>query len=306
MKWKVRNGLWSGLTVAAMACGGGEKPPRKDTTPSLPSPEVSVRLPSPSRWHWDAGVGDLFAVPGPNPGTARVVRPSWSEPQTLDSLTLDAWTTGSPSLDLLAGSIVVGAASFADVRVDSACVGWPVGTLVPPPQGAWRIAFEGGRVSSLALDSLPAVPAADSAAIITRIARAASRLSGDTAAAFRGRPFIVRQAIRFSLPGGPSATVAEVVRMVSQEANPLQEQIVLIIESREDGTDPVVGFHARSIGLEENLTSVEVVAALRVSASGKVGLVLRREGDAGFFLQWLERRGPGDWVLTWQSALDGC
>lgn len=94
--------------------------------------------------------------------------------------------------------------------------------------------------------------------------------------------------------------------MVSQEANPLQEQIVLIIESREDGTDPVVGFHARSIGLEENLTSVEVVAALRVSASGKVGLVLRREGDAGFFLQWLERRGPGDWVLTWQSALDGC
>jgi hypothetical protein len=162
------------------------------------------------------------------------------------------------------------------------------------------VAFPEGRVEVIPFDSLPALTAADSAARVTAVARGASLAPADTAVAFHGRPFIVRQAHRFTIDS-VQATLAEVVRMVPQEANPLQEQLVLLM--RTGASEPV--FSQREVGLEEALTSMELLAVVRLRQSGTVALLLRREQEGGYRLQWIEL-APSGWRLRWQSALDGC
>jgi len=211
-----------------------------------------------------------------------------------------------PGLELVAGSAVVGTARLGDLQVDSGCVGWPVGRIDPVPSGPWRVAFQPGRVTGVSFDSLPVLPRADSSRVTTDAARAASLFVNDTTASFRGRPFIVRQASRFDADEGTAAMFVEIVRLVPQEANPQQEQLVMILERSQDQPAPRVAFAQRTAGLEESIASVELLAIVRVRDSGRIVAILQRERENGFFLQWVERVSPGRWVVTWQSALDSC
>jgi hypothetical protein len=93
---------------------------------------------------------------------------------------------------------------------------------------------------------------------------------------------------------------------VPQEANPLQEQLVMILEQGPGETAQGVALAQRSAGLEESIASVDLLAVVRVRASGMLVVLLRRERENGFLLQWVERVSPGRWRVTWQSALDSC
>lgn len=307
MRWAIR---WQ-LATTVIACAGGEQAPGKDTVPPEPSPAAGRRTGGAPAWTWDRRAGAVFALPGPNGLTARLVQPAWSAEQALDTLLEPDPAANSAALVLMAGATVLGTARVDGVSVDSACAGWPVARLDTPGVSQplpWRVAFEPGTVDGVAFDSLPQLRAADSALVTREAARAASRLADDTAATFRGRPFVVRQVNRFALDGGTTAQLVEIIRLVPQEANPLQEQLVMIMEPGAPGTGDAreAVFHARSIGLEEAVASVELLAVLRVRQTGRVALLLRRDREGGFLVQWVERIAARRWVVTWQSALDSC
>jgi hypothetical protein len=97
----------------------------------------------------------------------------------------------------------------------------------------------------------------------------------------------------------------EVVRLVAQEANPLQEQLVILTEET-PGREPASAFHSREVGEEEKTGSIELLAVLRVKSTGRLALLVRRERESGFVLEWIERSPRGDWTVRWRSATDSC
>ena len=106
---------------------------------------------------------------------------------------------------------------------------------------------------------------------------------------------------------GVRVILAEVSRTVQQEANPLHEQLVLVLE-RSEGPDSafVERYHERSIGLEEHAGSIELLAAFRVRRTGTPALLLRRESEDGVSYVLLQRRESGEWYSRWTSAVATC
>jgi hypothetical protein len=247
----------------------------------------------------------MFAVRSANGTTAWLVNPEFGDAQALDTLT--SWTVEGAALTAMDGGNVLGVARVTGMKYDSTCAGWPTASLEfdAPLSGAWRLAFPEGSVEGIPFDSIPTLVASDSATRARDGALAASRLPDDTAAAFRGRPFIVRQASRFPLAGDTVATMFEVVRLVAQEANPLQEQSLILTEEG-PSREARVAFHRREIGIEESMGSIELLGVLRVRSSGRVALLLRRERESGFVFEWIERSPRGAWTVRWRSATDHC
>lgn len=249
----------------------------------------------------------MFAVRAANGTSAWLINPLYGDAQALDTLTSAAWNVEGATLTMIDGATVTGSGRITALRYDSLCAGWPTTSLVPDAATTttWRVAFPAGTVDGIAFDSLPVLTAADSAARTRDGALAASRLPDDTSAAFRGRPFNIRQASRFQVGSDTVATFYEVVRLVAQEANPLQEQ-VLIITEESPGREAVAAFHRREIGVEESMGSIELLSVLRVRSSGRLALLIRRERESGFVLEWIERSPRGSWSMRWRSATDGC
>lgn len=289
------------LLALCLACSGDQSS-RKDTTVPEGSPPGSVPGSSAAPRTWDVRAGALFAVRAVN-GTAWLVNPDWSEAQALDTLVASMWNPEGAGLTLLEGNASVGSVSIPTARFDSTCAGWPTADLGPSP--GWRVAFPEGRVAGIAFDSLPALSAADSGMRVREGALAASRLADDTASAFRGHPFSIRQAIRFAIAADTVATLFEVIRLVAQEANPQEEKLILITEDAPPFGSPRTRYHERLLGLEESMPSLDVVAVLRVNATGHVALLVRREQESGFAFEWIERT-RGTWRVRWRSALDSC
>ena len=291
------------LLVLIVACTS-ERAPGKDTALVEGSPPAdSVRPPRPSTWNRAAG--EFFAVRS-NGGPAIIVNPAYGDAQLLDTLTATVWNVEGQSLSMIDGAFTVGIGRVSGLRYDSTCVGWPTATLsAEPAASTWRVAFPEGVVDGVPLDSLPILTSADSATRARAGALAASRLPDDTIAAFRGRPFVVRQANQFSISPDTVVTMFEVVRLVAQEANPLQEQL-LILTAEGRGREPVNVFHTREVGEEEKMGSVELLAVLRVRSTGRFALLVRRDHESGFTLEWIERQPRGTWVVRWRSAIDSC
>jgi hypothetical protein len=294
---------WMTLLVV-MSCTS-ERAPGNDT--ALPEGSPPEGEPPRARVStWNASAGALFAVRGPG-AHAWLVNPAYGAAQVLDTLTAATWNVEGAELAMLDGAQVIGVGRVTGLRYDSTCAGWPTASVVSATLGtaAWRVAFPERAVEGVAFDSLPMASAADSASRARAGALAASRLPDDTVAAFRGRPFIVRQASRFSIGADTTGMVFEVVRLVAQEANPLQEQLFIVTEEGESRPAAVV-FHAREIAGEESMGSIELLAVLRVRASGRLAILIRRERETGFVLEWIERSPRGRWSVRWRSAADGC
>jgi hypothetical protein len=245
-------------------------------------------------------------------GQALLVDATYSDRDRLDTLHLPGPRVDALTLELFTGGDRVGAARVASVgEVSSAqCTGWPVADLQPVPAAsslpAWRVGFATDRVGPVPFDSLPMLASRDSADRTVAVARAASRAEGDTAAAFRGRPYVVRQASRVAFDDR-EILFAEVARTVQQEANPLHEQLVLVLERTGRGRDPyVVRYQERWIGPEEDAAAIELLLAFRVTRSGRPALLLRRDAEEGTSFVLLQRRPSGEWAARWRSAVATC
>jgi hypothetical protein len=301
----MRNALRPWLVLILAVSCTGDRAPAKDTASPIELPPDDPARP-PRVATWNRAAGDLFAIHEPGGGAAIIVNPAYRDGQALDTLTAETWNVEGLPLSMIDGAFVVGTGRVSGIQYDSTCAGWPTATLsADPAASTWRVAFPEGVVDGLPLDSLPILTSVDSAARARAGALAASRLPDDTIAAFRGRPFTVRQANQFSIGADTLITMFEVVRLVAQEANPLQEQL-LILTGEGPGREPVTVFHAREVGGEEKMGSIELLAVLRVRSSGRLALLVRRERESGYSLEWIERTAPGTWLVRWRSAIDGC
>lgn len=299
------------MLIGFARCADDESVRGNDTVTVGEPPRDSVE-PAPAPITWDTAAGLVFAVSAGAPGQAHLIDASYSQRHRLDTLRMPSARVDGLELELFAGGDTVGTVRVAALGevTSTQCVSWPVADLAPLSSGAalreWRVAFPRQRVSALAFDSLPVLTSRDSASRTVAIARAASRVDGDTAVAFRGRPYVVRQANGVRLDG-TLVILAEVVRTVQQEANPLQEHLVLVLE-RSAGTDStfVERYHERSIGLEEHAGSIELLAAFRVTRTGVPALLLRHDAENGMSFVLLERRASGEWYSRWTSAIADC
>ena len=260
---------------------------------------------------WDTSAGAVFILAADS-AHAYVIDPAMTEHQKLGS-------KGAQAGNLVGAEFepVNPLGNRSRVRIDSLpedasgrCARWPsahIVSSVPMADGAWDVAFPTSRVDGISFDSLAVLNHADSTRLTMQIARLASAAPGDTASAFRGRPYVVRQAHRFTLPDARRVVIAEVTRVINQEANPLQEELVLVGET--PTSDAAAAFSLayldRQIGLEEAVESFDMLAALRVRGSVPA-ILLRREVGDGFRLVLLEREGAGTWRVRWRSAYAGC
>jgi hypothetical protein len=302
------------LTVAIVGCARDTPTRRTDSATRTDSalPEHSAAA-APIAVLWDTAAGPFFAVAGATPSQAFLVYPAYASQQKLDTLHLDSTSILNMRMDLLVSGDSAVTGRVAAVSSDSAqgCSTWPTLQLLGadhrPVSRLWSVAFPSGRATAVPYDSLPALPRPDSVRLTIAIARAASKAPGDTATAFRGRPYVVRQANRFTLDDGSQVILAEVIRIVNQEANPLQEEMVLILEgnSGRSDTELAIAYSERRVGLEEELESLELTSVLRFR-NGTWAMLVRRDIGDGFLYALFERREPQHWVLRWRSAYAGC
>jgi hypothetical protein len=189
------------------------------------------------------------------------------------------------------------------------CIEWPAAKVQPAPAGeaGWTVAFLKGRAKALPLDTVEAMAHTDSAKLAADVTRLVSTASNDTSRTFRGIPFSVRTAYRFTPVPGVEAVVADVVRTLNQEANP-QEEHTLVIGERAAGSNAPYRLAYREVtsGSDETLESSDVLAAVAIGSPPHIDLVLEREGYESDAYALLERKPDGSWHLRWTSAHTGC
>ena len=288
---------------------------RKDTAVPVVSPPETTVVPTPVASTWDSTAGPALFVVGETATEAWVIAPQFTDSTALDSTRFGVAPIRSIQLDLFSGGKRVGVAKVestsGSVRTDS-CRTWPkarlnVATADTAATRDWNVAFEAGHAAELTLDSIAGLPAADSARLAADIARLASVLPGDTAAMFRGLPFVVNKAWRARTPNGRDLLAAIVVRNVNQEANPRQERIMLLAE-RDSGATPgrySTRYSERVVGLEETLETTDLIAMVLLGAERRPTLVVARETGSGASFALIERIG-GTWQRRWATVYAGC
>jgi hypothetical protein len=232
-------------------------------------------------------------------------------PEATDS-TLQALRTITPpvaglTFDLFgrSGRTASSVAVSPILEVDTApeCSSWPIAKL-KSLRGNWQIGFVSGRVQPIQIDSIEAMPSADSSALAVSLAQTAATLPVAADPNFRGLPFRVRSAYRFALDT-VDVIVADVVRTVNEEANPRVEHLLIIGERPHGASGKFsVSYFSRTAGPEESTQATEVLAVVRIAKRPTV--VVNVEYEEGGRLGLLERTGPGEWRATWRSAYTDC
>ena len=158
----------------------------------------------------------------------------------------------------------------------------------------------------LPVDSLETMSAADSASVTREIARLSSMVAEGDDPAFRGLPFSVRKAYRFSLPA-ISVLAGDVVRKINEEANPREEHLLIVAERTAGTTAPYDAvFHTRVAGSEEAVRTNEILGAVQFVRNKRPALVVSFEYADGGRVALLQRISNREWKVTWRSAYTGC
>jgi hypothetical protein len=284
----------------ALACERAKTPARTDTSvsPRANAPDTTVPGSSP-RGRWDDAVGPVLLAPATSPASAFVITP--------DSATAAAALAAIPhpaSVTLFGRGGTVQTAELSTVSNPGVCA---VGTLTAaPPPRPWSIGFIGGVSAPLAIDSTEALSRTDSTALVITMNRLASALPNDSAGRFAGLPFVVRSLWRFTIPSGPVVAVGTVVRQINQEATPLQEHTLLVVERPPGDSTFSTAYSERSYGAEETIESRELLAGALIGAARTPALfVIRDYGDATAY--GLIERGPdARWHRRWTSTRRHC
>lgn len=305
------------LVLACAACERSRQPVRSDSARAQPpgSTIPTESLPPASRTvaTWDPAAGPLLLVRGDNSDSAFVVYPQFSDSVLPDTTHLDVAPIRNAEVQLYGHAGAVGAGRVRSVAERSwrpgECIEWPTANVAltsDSAAGGWSIGLFRSGIAAIALDSIEGLAPLDSARLAADITRLVSALPGDTSRAFRGIPFAVRNAYRFTVDAGTPAIAADVVRKLNQEAMPLEEHTFLIAEKRGAKQRYTVVYRDRSSGTEESLVTTEVLAALKFPNPDRTALVLLREGFDTNAYSLLERAPGGAWRVRWTSVRTGC
>jgi len=308
------------LSALAFLGACDRKAPAKapDTLVSSPQsvPDSTPRaLPVVAPSTWDTSAGPVMFVRGNSTAEAYVVFPTITDSTPSDAVHFDSALARNTTIELFQRSgggeaARVGAMGGGEWDADQ-CIEWPAAkvqtTANVDATPGWTVAFLKGRAKALALDTIEALPHADSAKLAADITRLVSTVPNDTARTFRGIPYSVRTAYRFTPAPGVEAVVADVVRTLNQEANPLEEH-TLVVGERPAGSSGSYRLAYRDVtaGSDETLESSDVLAAVQIGSPPHVDLVLAREGYESNAYALLERQADGSWKLRWTSAHTGC
>ncbi len=164
------------------------------------------------------------------------------------------------------------------------------------------------------MDSVPGLGEPDSAKRAADVARVASALPNDTAQSFRGIPFALRDAHRFTLPSGDTVIAAEVVRRLNQEANPEEEHIFILMErdttpGLNGAPAPYVAVYSERVsGPEDDVETDEVLAGVVLGRGSRAipTIVLARDYGDGNSYTLIQRTARRQWRARWSSAYVGC
>lgn len=264
---------------------------------------------------WDTSAGPILFVRGNSAAEAYVIFPTITDSTPSDAVHFDSALARSTTIELFqrAGggdTAHVGTIAGGEWNADQ-CIEWPAARVqtmqnVDATSG-WTVAFLKGRARALALDTVESMAHADSAQLAADITRLASTAPNDTSPTFRGIPFSVRTAYRFSPVAGTEAVVADVVRTLNQEANPLEEHTLIVGERVAGSNSPYrLAYREVTAGSDETLESSDVLAAVSIGVPPRIALVLAREGYESNAYALLERQADGSWRLRWTSAHTGC
>ena len=312
MKRPSKSWCWALVVPTLLACEREARPPAVDSAQAPAGATADSAQVDGARSGWAPELGPLLFVAGAQE-EASAIFPTFSDSTLTDTTTFDTSILGGMRVDLFsrAGLAGHGTVKSAPPRTrDDGCVAWPEATVtVTDSSGAhsWTVAFARGRATAIALDSLETQAGADSARLTAEVSRLASMVPDDTAAAFRGIPYFVRQVRRFRTSTGTDVLIANVIRRINQEANPREEQVLLIAErAAGQAARYDLAYHERVSGPEEAIESSDVLAAVALAPSGSPAIVLIRDYGDGSAYALLTRAAGGGWRLAWNSAYAGC
>jgi len=313
---------WRRVLVIAAVGAGCRDEPVVDTASvrdsavvvdSAPVDTVAALTPS----SYDAGLGPLLLVPLAGDGTgtlASVLSPLLAVELPISDTTGLAERLGNGDVSLFSRQGALGEAVVSQLELSpgAACPVWPTGRLSARSSDSasvvprsWLVALPAGRAEGVALDSIEALPARDSAMLAASLTRLASGLAEDSGSAFRGLPFRVTRAYRTRGLTEPFV-LGEMVRRVPQEDRPLEERLFVIV--RTPASDPSgwrIAWHERGAGREEEVIASEPLAVVQSGSPLHVSVFLRRDDGTGTALALLERRN-GRWRVRWESPVAGC
>jgi hypothetical protein len=298
------------LAVGALsaACSRDKPPARLDSATTAVGSTLDSVTSAPTSNGWNMAAGPVLLVAGPSADEALVFfgPASGGAAPALDTGAVDQ---GAATLLGRDGTRATATLELPAGNDNTECRVWPLRNVKPVSGGGtWSVGFVSGNVASVPLDSVEALSARDSMALAAEASRLASAVTANTSPAFQGLRFTAHDIHRFEAAPGVQALAAHLTRHVNQEADPQEEQTLLIAE-RDSGVTSgpyQLAYAERSSGNEEEVRTSEVVAAVRLGATGQPSLVVAREGDDGLAYALLERSGPRHWKVRWTSALAKC
>jgi hypothetical protein len=297
------------LSALAATTGCERKPPiaRTDTT-VVKTDSTSDTAQTPAAGSaWSDAAGPVLLVQGETRDEAIVLLPDDRDSTTVARVRALGDQGTNVSLFGRGGASLTGQLGAAPAAPDPECRLWPLrGVHGEGNANTWAVGFIGGQTSPLALDSVDVLSSRDSTALVAEASRLASMVTAITDPSFQGLRFTAHDIRRFEVSPGVHAIVAHLVRKVNQEANPQEEQTLLIAE-RDSGvtSGPYHLVYAeRGHGLEEQATMPEVIAGVRIA--GRPTLIVARDSDAGVAYAMLERVGPKRWRIRWTSGMTRC
>jgi hypothetical protein len=299
-------------TVALVALGGCERKaagPASDSSAASAVTAAGAAVPARDRSGWNAAAGPALFVQGAALDEAIVLFPF--EDDTLDQERLDSASANGGGVVMFGrgGARFSGRLGALPDDSNTDCERWLLRDVQPGSAGAaWAVGFVDARAVPVPLDSVELLSPRDSLALAAEASRLASAVTAPTGPSFQGLRFTAHDIRRFEVSPGVQAFVAHLIRHVNQEANPQEEQ-TLIIAERDSGvtTGPYQLVYAeRSFGREEEVVSPEVLGAVRLGGSPQPTLVVARDGDAGVVYALVERTGARRWRARWTSALSRC
>ena len=301
----IRRLLATGVVTLLAACMRSERQRPSDST-SLPITGKDSTSARRAASGWNPAVGPALLVQGATREEAVVLWPTADD--STGVVELDSASAHGVGVILLGRG---GARTDAQLGTPAGegsddCDRWPLRAL-SGSSGVWSVGVIGRPVAAIPLDSVDVLSARDSMQLVAEASRLASSVTAPTGASFQGLRFTAHDIRRFHPVPGVDALVAHLVRRVNQEANPQEEQTLLIAE-RDSGVTSgpyQLAYAERAFGREESVATPEVLAGMHVGGPSAT-LLVARDSDDGIVYSFLERIGPRRWRQGWVSAVTRC
>lgn len=285
--------------VASVNCGDRPAPPPRDIVNDTTAAAARPSRGGPPSGSWPESRAEFLtirvddgdvAIAIATAGDIRIVRDAIA---LRERAIVDAFARGGfLGTDTIAATTGPTCGSTLDVRVGA--------------NRSWRVALERGRADAVPLDSIEALSARDSLARAITAATLAARAPYDTSEALRGIPYVVRGAWEFAPGAGRRGLVAIVSRTLALEADPRSEQVLLFAERESDTAEWKALLSERRAGPEGEVDTDDILAAIRFTESGRIGVIVERVGASDRQIVLYARSSDGTWTRRWSISLVSC